>query len=77
MAMATHFTVILDDFEEELEAIKILVQASADPRLGKPRTRVAGANAAVLLLAATFEEFVRQMARAFARAVVEACEAYD
>jgi hypothetical protein len=75
--MATQFTVILEDFEEELQAIKILVQASADPALGRPRTRVAGANAAVLLLAATFEEFVRQMARAFARAVVEACEVYD
>ena len=75
--MVTPFTVILEDFEEEMTAIELLVQASAAPRLGRPRTRVAGANAAVLLLAATFEEFVRQMARAFARAVVESCETYD
>lgn len=75
--MATPFTVILEDFEEELIAIRVLVQASDNPALGRPRARVAGANAAVLLLAATFEEFVRQLARAYARSVVEACVSYD
>lgn len=53
--MATVFSAVLEDYEEELDAIRILVQASADPALGKPRARIAGANAAVLLLAATFE----------------------
>ncbi|MBD8548654.1 MAE_28990/MAE_18760 family HEPN-like nuclease [Sphingomonas sp. CFBP 8760] len=75
--MATVFSVVLEDYEEELEVVRILVQASADPSLGRPRARVAGANAAVLLLAATFEEFIRQLARAYAKAVVEACESYE
>lgn len=75
--MSSTFEVILEDFEEELEAVHALVDASADPKLGRPRARVAGANAAVLLLAATFEEFVREMARAYARAVVQACASYD
>ena len=75
--MVTPFAVIFEDFEEEMTAIRVLVEASANAKLGRPRARVAGANAATLLLAATFEEFVRQMARAFAREVVEACETYD
>jgi hypothetical protein len=75
--MASRFTAIIEDFEEELGAIAALVAAAADPALGRPRARVAGANAAVLLLAATFEEFIREVARAFARSVVESCESYD
>lgn len=75
--MATVFSAVLEDYEEELDAIRILVQASADPALGKPRARIAGANAAVLLLAATFEEFVRQLARAYAKNVVDACGSFE
>lgn len=75
--MATVFSVVLEDYEEELEAIRALVQASADPALGRPRARIAGANAAILLLAATFEEFVRQLARAYAKAVVDASGSYE
>lgn len=75
--MTTPFAVILEEFEEELATIKVLVDASGDPGLGKPRARVAGANAAVLLLAATFEEFIREMARSFARLTVEACPSFD
>nr|WP_277622744.1 HEPN domain-containing protein [Sphingomonas telluris] len=68
---------VVEEFEEELAAISALVNAAADPSLGGPRARVAGANAAILLLAATFEEFVRELARSFARAVVEGCDSYD
>lgn len=75
--MVTPFTAIIEDFDEELLALRVLVRASADSKIGGPRVRVAGANAAVLLLATTFEEFVRQIARAFAKAVVEACPSYD
>lgn len=75
--MATVFSVILEDYEEELDAIRILVDASADPAHGKPRARIAGANAAVLLLAATFEEFVRQLARAYAKNVVDTCGSFE
>src|ERR1700723_2678347 len=75
--MASTFTVLFDEFVQELEAILVLVNAAGDSKLGRPRARVAGANAATLLLAATFEEYVRELARAFARAVVESCESYD
>jgi hypothetical protein len=75
--MTSTFTVLFEEFDEELAAIKILVDASADPKLGRPKARVAGANAATLLLAATFEEYVRELARAYARAVVETCSSYE
>jgi RiboL-PSP-HEPN len=75
--MTSAFTVLFEEFDEELSAIKILVDASADPKLGRPKARVAGANAATLLLAATFEEYVRELARAFARAVVESCSSHE
>jgi RiboL-PSP-HEPN len=75
--MTSAFTVLFEEFDEELAAIKILVDASADPKLGRPKARVAGANAATLLLAATFEEYVRELARAFARAVVESCSSHE
>jgi len=75
--MPSAFAVILEDFEDELTAVGALVSASADPNTARPKTRIAGANAAVLLLAATFEEFVREMARAYARAIVEACDSYE
>lgn len=74
--MVSSFSVILEEFEQELAAIEVLVEASAD-QSGGPRARVAGANAAILLLAATFEEFVRDLARTYARAVVETCESYE
>lgn len=68
--MSTSYQVLLEEFCEELGALSTLVSAAGDPQLGSPAVRVAGANAAVLLLAATFEEFVREMARAYARDVV-------
>ena len=38
---------------------------------------IAVANSATLLLAATFEEFVREMARAYAKAVVTAAHSFE
>ena len=64
------FAVILEDFEDELDAVKAIITTFSAPGAGGPKTRVAAANSATLLLAATFEEFVREMARAYARAVV-------
>ena len=75
--MASSFMVVLEDFNEELDAIRALIEASSDPRLARPRARIAGANAAALLLAATFEEFVREMARTYAKAAVEAAQTYN
>jgi hypothetical protein len=64
--MATEFDLVLEDFEAELTAIEGMIAAlpSSGEAATTPRARVAGANAATLLLAATFEEFVRQEVRA-------------
>jgi hypothetical protein len=74
--MPTEFDLILEDFEGELNAIEGIVAAltNTGERSTSPRSRVAGANAAILLLAATFEEFIRQEVKAVftARAAVVA-----
>jgi hypothetical protein len=41
------------------------------------KVRIAAANSATLLVAATFEEFVREMARAYARAVVASATSFE
>ena len=75
--MSTNFAIISEDFYEELDAIRSLVKAFDDPHKGSPRARVAAANSATLLLAATFEEFVREMARAYAKAAVAAARSFE
>lgn len=69
----TVFSVIKDDFLEELDSIEMLVNAFDQPG-SVPKTRVASVNSSVLLLAATFEEFIREMAKEFARWVVSGAE---
>ena len=75
--MASVYTVITDDFTADLGAIKSLVDAFDDPSKGAPKVRISAANAATLLLAATFEEFIRDMARAFAQEVVEKAQSFS
>ena len=70
--MASLYSAITDEFEQELDSIRSLVDAFDDPIKGTPRVRICAANAATLLLAATFEEYVRAMAREYAKAVVQA-----
>ena len=48
-----------------------MVHAFDDPQ-ADVKTRIASVNSSVLLLAATFEEFIREMAREYARLVVNA-----
>jgi hypothetical protein len=67
--VASTFEVIAEEFVEDMEAIRSLVVTFSDPQKS-PKTRIAAANSATLLVAATFEEFVREMARQFARNVV-------
>lgn len=67
--MPTAFDAISDDFLSDLEAISDLVRLVASGG-GTSKSRVASINSATLLLAATFEEFVREMGRQFAREVV-------
>ena len=64
--MPTEFELALEDFEAELAAIEgvMTVLSSSGDATAPPRARVAAANGATLLLAAAFEEFVRQLIRA-------------
>lgn len=67
--MATVFELIKEDFKNELDAIRLLV-TTFDVSGKPPKARVAAANSATLLVAATFEEYIRQSAREYARLVV-------
>jgi len=67
--LTTPYDLISEDFLADLEALWALVEAAHKPG-NSARIRVASINSATLLLASTFEEFVRQMGRQFARDVV-------
>lgn len=67
--MISTFEVITGEFIDDMEAIRSLVVTFDDPHK-TAKVRIAAANSATLLVAATFEEFVREMAREFARMVV-------
>lgn len=67
--METIFSVIVDDFLADLNAISDLV-AAVQSGGSSARSRLASVNSATLLLSATFEEFVREMGRQYAREVV-------
>lgn len=73
---ASTFEVIRDDFVSELDAIRQLV-TTFDGHGKAAKTRIAAANSATLLLAATFEEFVREMAREHARTVITRTPSFD
>jgi len=71
--MSTTFDFIVEDFLADLEAITDLVELVA--REGRSsKSRIASINSATLLLAATFEEFIRDMGRQFAREFVSRTE---
>lgn len=72
----TVFSVIKDDFLEELDSIGALVDTFDQPG-SSAKTRVASVNSSILLLAATFEEFVRQMAKEYARWVVSEADSVE
>ncbi len=67
--MTGSYDLIAEDFLSDIGALSELVSA-AHVAGTSPKTRVASVNSATLLLAATFEEFVREMARQFARDTV-------
>lgn len=80
MLMATDFRATTDAFVQSLDTIGEFVSAldspqSTDSPRPKPRVRVAVVNSAMLLIAATFEEFVREMANLSARHAVKASHA--
>ncbi|MCA3364583.1 MAG: hypothetical protein INF79_03080 [Roseomonas sp.] len=74
--MSTVFSVIIDDFHQALLPLKDIVQ-DGQAKKSSMLARVASVNAATLLLAATFEEFIRQMARQFAIEVVASAGKID
>lgn len=74
--MASSFELIVEDFVEDIEAIRALVTTFDDGKF-QPKSRIAAANSATLLVSATFEEFVREMARDFAKAVVKGAPSFD
>ena len=67
--MTTTFDVIMGEFLVDLEAISDLVTL-VERGGGSAKSRVASVNSATLLLAATFEEFIREMGRQYARELV-------
>jgi len=64
--MSTEFDIIFEDFCSELNAIDGMIAslATTGGSVTNARSRVAGANAALLLLGALFEEFIRQIVKA-------------
>jgi hypothetical protein len=69
--MPTEFDLIFDDFSTELDALAEMAGAPTTPAAGiSPRVRIAAGNGATLLLAAIFEEYVRQQVRAAFRVKV-------
>ncbi len=73
--MPTVFELIKEDFTSELDAIRLLV-TTFDESEQPARVRVAAANSATLLVAATFEEYIRQSAREYARQVVSNADSF-
>ena len=75
--MTTAFAPITEEFGNDAGAIRVLVSRFSDPQQSEPRVRIAAVNSATLLLAATFEEFVRQMAQAYAKTVVASVKSVE
>lgn len=70
--MTTVFGIIADDFLTDLAAISELITA-AQASGSSPRSRIASVNSSTLLLAARFEEFIRELGRQYARETVFRC----
>lgn len=70
MHVASPFSVIVDDFDQNLTSLYLLVQIGQAKGVSA-RTRVASIHATTLMLAAAFEEFIREMAREHAIHVVD------
>lgn len=74
--MASAFQIITDEFHDDMETIQSLVETFRDPQK-TAKARIASANSATLLIAATFEEYIREMAREFARSVVSNVPSFE
>lgn len=74
--MASAFSPISDDFRSDLQAISELIDV-VRVNGNTAKSRVASVNSSTLLLAATFEEFIREMGRQYAREIVERATSVD
>ena len=74
--MTNTYQLITEEFVDDMQAIRSVV-ATFDDLTKLPKVRIAAANSATLLVAATFEEFVREMAREFARVIVSNTSTFD
>ena len=74
--MSSIYTAIADEFEGQLYSLCELVGCSQSKSL-MASTRVASVRATTLLLAATFEEFVREMALEYANLVVSRAKSLE
>ena len=72
--MTTDFRATADEFSQSLGTIGEFV-SSLDSRGATPSVRVAAVNSAILLIAATFEEFIKEMATLSVRHTVKASSA--
>jgi hypothetical protein len=70
--LTTVFNAISDDFLADLVAISELISAAQSPG-NSARSRIASINSSTLLLAARFEEFIRELGRQYARETVSRC----
>jgi hypothetical protein len=64
--METEFAPIFEDFAADLDALKKMlpIAEEGDSHPQSAKARIAAGNAATLLLAAVFEEYIRQMVKA-------------
>lgn len=71
--METEFTPIFEEFASDLDALKkmLAIAEEGDHHPQSAKARIAAGNAATLLLAALFEEYIRQMVKASFREKVK------
>jgi hypothetical protein len=71
--MTSGFDLIADDFRRELNTIKELLRTchgdTGTPTVAVP-VRIASSNASMLLLGASYEEFIRELVREYAAALI-------
>lgn len=75
--MAGAFDAIYEEFADELRTLEALLDAFGKRGAAAGKTRIAAANSATLLLSATLEEFVRELAREHARRAVARAKTID
>jgi len=73
MHVASPYAIIVEDFNQDLTSLYLLVRIGQAKEVSA-KTRVAAIHATTLMLAAAFEEFIREMAHQHAVHVVDKAE---